>query len=59
MYRPAYAPESTSIKPTTHTRWLFDRMVESPHKTAFYARETDGYGDDKNWQEAAQYWYAT
>jgi len=33
-------------------------MVESPHKTSFYARETDGYGDDKNWQEAAQYWYA-
>jgi hypothetical protein len=32
-------------------------MVESPHKTSFYARETDGYGDDKNWQEAAQYWY--
>lgn len=32
-------------------------MVESPHKTSFYARETDGYGADKNWQEAAQYWY--
>jgi alkylated DNA repair dioxygenase AlkB len=33
-------------------------VVESPHKTSFYARETDGYGDDKDWQEAAQYWYA-
>ena len=58
MYRSVYAPESVNIKPTTHTRWLFDRVVESPHKTSFYARETDGYGDDRNWQEAAQYWYA-
>jgi hypothetical protein len=46
-----------SIKLTPKIRCLFDRVVESPHRTSFYARETDGYGDDKNWQEAAQYWY--
>ncbi|KAH9484150.1 hypothetical protein JR316_0003630 [Psilocybe cubensis] len=37
--------------------WLFDRVVESPHLTSFFARKTDGLDDDENWQEAAQYWY--
>jgi hypothetical protein len=36
--------------------WLFDRVVESPHRTSFYARKTDGVESDKSWQEAAQYW---
>jgi hypothetical protein len=36
--------------------WLFDRVVESPHLTSFFARETDGIDDDQTWQEAAQYW---
>lgn len=57
MHRSVYETESIETKLTTQIRWLFDRMVESPHKTSFYARETDGYGDDRNWQEAAQYWY--
>ncbi|KAF8201617.1 hypothetical protein BJ912DRAFT_843410 [Pholiota molesta] len=37
--------------------WLFDRVVESPHLTSFFARKTDGLSDDESWQEAAQYWY--
>jgi hypothetical protein len=36
--------------------WLFDRVVESPHLTSFFARKTDGLGDNESWQEAAQYW---
>jgi hypothetical protein len=36
--------------------WLFDRVVESPHLTSFFARKTDGLDDDESWQEAAQYW---
>lgn len=36
--------------------WIFDRVVESPHLTSFFARETDGINDDQTWQEAAQYW---
>lgn len=37
--------------------WLFDRVVESPHRTSFYARKTDGLDGDETWQEAARYWY--
>lgn len=38
--------------------WLFDRVVESPHRTSFYARTTDDdVGDTKVWQEAARFWY--
>lgn len=37
--------------------WLFDRVVESPHLTSFFARKTDGLDNNENWQEAAQYWY--
>ncbi|KAF9532321.1 hypothetical protein CPB83DRAFT_847645, partial [Crepidotus variabilis] len=37
--------------------WLFDRVVESPHLTSFFARQTDGLDDDVAWQEAAQFWY--
>ena len=37
--------------------WLFDRVVESPHLTSFFARRTNGLDDDESWQEAAQYWY--
>ncbi|KAG7098764.1 hypothetical protein E1B28_000673 [Marasmius oreades] len=37
--------------------WLFDRVVESPHRTSFYARKTDGIADDSSWQQAAQFWY--
>lgn len=37
--------------------WLFDKVVESPHLTSFFARRTNGLDDDESWQEAAQYWY--
>ncbi|KAJ7074260.1 hypothetical protein C8F01DRAFT_1099850 [Mycena amicta] len=37
--------------------WLFDRVVESPHRTSFFARRTNGLDDDDQWQEAAQFWY--
>lgn len=36
--------------------WLFDKVVESPHRTSFYARRQNGVDGDNNWQEAAQYW---
>ncbi|KIM57620.1 hypothetical protein SCLCIDRAFT_130065 [Scleroderma citrinum Foug A] len=35
--------------------WLFDRVVESPHRTSFFVRE---YTTDGSWHEAAQYWQA-
>jgi len=37
--------------------WLFDRIVESPHLTSFFARRTDGIDDDATWQEAAKFWF--
>ncbi|KAF9001903.1 hypothetical protein BDQ17DRAFT_1203546, partial [Cyathus striatus] len=37
--------------------WLFDRVVESPHKTSFFVRNSDGFGEGENWHQAAQYWY--
>ncbi|TFK29795.1 hypothetical protein FA15DRAFT_581456 [Coprinopsis marcescibilis] len=37
--------------------WLFDRVVESPHRTSFFARRTDGLDSDESWQDAAQFWY--
>ncbi|KAJ7273205.1 hypothetical protein C8J57DRAFT_1063856 [Mycena rebaudengoi] len=37
--------------------WIFDRVVESPHRTSFFARKTDGIDDDTSWQEAARFWY--
>ncbi|KAG5645918.1 hypothetical protein DXG03_005065 [Asterophora parasitica] len=37
--------------------WLFNRLVESSHLTAFFAREDDGLDGNKSWQEAAQFWY--
>lgn len=36
--------------------WLFDRVVESPHRTSFFVRRTNGVDDNESWQEAAQYW---
>lgn len=38
--------------------WLFDRVVESPHRTSFYARKSNGVDNDEGWQEAAQFWLA-
>ncbi|ESK92846.1 grf zinc finger family protein [Moniliophthora roreri MCA 2997] len=37
--------------------WLFERIVESPHRTSFFARRTDGIDKDASWQQAAQFWY--
>lgn len=37
--------------------WLFDRVVESPHLTSFFARRTNGLDDNEDWQQAAQFWY--
>jgi hypothetical protein len=39
--------------------WLFDRLVESPHRTSFFARKDDGIDGDETWQEAAQFWCVT
>lgn len=36
--------------------WLFERVVESPHLTSFYVRQTaDEGGEDM--KQAAQFWY--
>ncbi|KAH8829536.1 hypothetical protein DL96DRAFT_1598534, partial [Flagelloscypha sp. PMI_526] len=37
--------------------WLFDRVVESPHLTSFWARRTDGIDSNEEWQKAARHWY--
>ncbi|KAH8116898.1 hypothetical protein DFH11DRAFT_1824010 [Phellopilus nigrolimitatus] len=40
--------------------WLFDRLVESPHRTSFFARieGTDmGKDNEETWKEEAQFWY--
>lgn len=34
--------------------WLFDRVVESPHRTSFYVRRD--VNSDNDMQEAAKYW---
>jgi len=46
--------------------WLFERAVESPHKSSFYVRDMSavaGYGQseisDLEWKEAAHYWYVS
>jgi len=47
--------------------WLFERAVDSPHKSAFYVRDMSvvaGYGQrddisDLEWKEAAHYWYVS
>lgn len=39
--------------------WLFDRLVQSPHRTAFFARPDANDLNNDKWQEAAQYWYAS
>ena len=38
--------------------WLFDRLVESPHRTSFFVRVLRDKGGDgaDDWQEAAQFW---
>ncbi|KAI0692404.1 hypothetical protein BC835DRAFT_1277780 [Cytidiella melzeri] len=35
--------------------WLFDRVVESPHRTSFFVRRSTSSNQDM--QEAAQFWY--
>ncbi|KAL0947389.1 hypothetical protein HGRIS_013504 [Hohenbuehelia grisea] len=51
--------------------WLFDRMVESPHKTSFFVRrdldaeysngndikDTERVSNEERWSEAARFWY--
>ncbi|KAI0810934.1 hypothetical protein BC629DRAFT_1259795, partial [Irpex lacteus] len=36
--------------------WLFDRVVESPHRTSFFVRKSTT-NSEKDAQEAAQFWY--
>ncbi|KAF9072904.1 hypothetical protein BDP27DRAFT_1319610 [Rhodocollybia butyracea] len=52
-----YSLEEASRDWKRNKWWLFDRMVESPHKTAFFVRKTNGVDDDETWHESAQYWY--
>ncbi|KAA1474862.1 hypothetical protein DENSPDRAFT_782623 [Dentipellis sp. KUC8613] len=38
--------------------WLFDRMVESPHRTSFYVRNAADVTDEHgNWNEVSRFWY--
>ncbi|TFK42728.1 hypothetical protein BDQ12DRAFT_676712 [Crucibulum laeve] len=52
-----YIMVDASRKWSRNKWWLFDRVVESPHRTSFYARKHNGVDGDETWQEAAQYWY--
>ncbi|KAJ7684633.1 hypothetical protein DFH06DRAFT_1264123 [Mycena polygramma] len=52
-----YAMMDASRQWSRNKWWLFDRVVESPHRTAFFARKTDGLDDNTAWQEAARFWY--
>ncbi|KAF8831704.1 hypothetical protein HHX47_DHR1001017 [Lentinula edodes] len=52
-----YSLEQSSRDWQRNKWWLFDRLVESPHRTAFFVRKTDGVSDDETWHESAQYWY--
>lgn len=36
--------------------WLFDRVVESPHRTSFFARKDDGVDGSSSWLDAARWW---
>ncbi|KAF4608967.1 hypothetical protein EYR40_001320 [Pleurotus pulmonarius] len=45
---------------TRNKWWLFERMVESPHRTAFFVRKDLAVKEDADadeWTEAARYWY--
>lgn len=48
-----------AAKGWSRNKWyLFDRLVESPHRTSFFAR-IEGFemeGDAKKWEEAARWW---
>ena len=38
--------------------WLFDRVVESPHRTSFFVRrDISQAGGDSDLKEEAKYWY--
>ena len=41
--------------------WLFDRLVESPHKTCFFIRRYPRSSNTENVEmdEAAQFWYVS
>ncbi|KAJ3789897.1 hypothetical protein GGU10DRAFT_259620 [Lentinula aff. detonsa] len=52
-----YSLEESSRDWQRNKWYLFDRLVESPHRTAFFVRKTDGVSDDETWHESAQYWY--
>jgi hypothetical protein len=53
-----YAMLDASRQWSRNKWWLFDRLVESPHRTSFFARlgGNQDDADSKNWEEAAQYW---
>lgn len=36
--------------------WLFDRVVESPHRTSFYTRAHHEKEDEKTWADVARAW---
>ncbi|KAF5391947.1 hypothetical protein D9757_001793 [Collybiopsis confluens] len=52
-----YSMEESSRNWQRNKWWLFDRLVESPHRTSFFVRKTDGVDDDETWHQSAQYWY--
>lgn len=40
--------------------WLFDRLVESPHRTSFFIRDTLGSRpEDQAWLKVTQFWYVS
>lgn len=40
--------------------WLFDRLVESPHRTSFFIRDNLGSRpEDQGWLKVTQFWYVS
>lgn len=40
--------------------WLFDRLVESPHRTSFFIRDNLGTRpENQAWLQVTQFWYAS
>jgi hypothetical protein len=55
-YMPLFLQLIHHVEWTANKWWMFDRLMDSPHKTSLYARKVDGASDDESWHETAQCW---
>lgn len=51
-----YALLDASHTWTKNKWWLFERLVESPHRTTFFTRFPPGSVEYKEWRESANFW---